>query len=133
MSPELNEVRRWLEKADHDRAGAEAALQHTPPVTDIAAFHCQQAVEKMLKGFLLHLEQPFERTHDLVELLAVCENHDAAFEIFRDSVGTLTPYAVRFRYPGPADPTLEEAQSAFATVKAVWTFVLDRVPASARP
>lgn len=27
MAPEMNEVKNWLEKADHDRVTAEAALE----------------------------------------------------------------------------------------------------------
>ncbi len=47
MPPDAAEALRWLDKADHD-AAAVAALSHDPPICDVAAFHCQQAVEKML-------------------------------------------------------------------------------------
>ncbi len=53
MSPETAEVKRWLEKADHDRRAAPLALAGEPPITDVAAFHCQQAVEKLLKAYLV--------------------------------------------------------------------------------
>jgi len=128
MPPEAEEVRRWLEKAEHDRAGAEAALARVPPVTDVAAFHCQQAVEKLLKAYPVHCGQEFERTHDLVELAALCGRHDPAFAAFQDRVAQLTPYAVRFRYPGPADPPLEEVEAALAVVEDVFDLVLARLP-----
>jgi HEPN domain-containing protein len=54
MPPELGEVRRWMDKARRDWKMAKAGLVQDPPVTDGAAFHCQQAVEKMLKAYLVY-------------------------------------------------------------------------------
>ncbi len=133
MPPEAREVRLWLEKADHDRAGAEAAFERSRPVTDVAAFHCQQAIEKMLKACLVYRGDQFERTHDLVELLARCARHDPSFLSLRSIVEPLTPYAVRFRYPGPADPSVEEVREALRVVGEVWQFVTERLPADVVP
>jgi HEPN domain-containing protein len=127
MPPEFREVMRWVEKADHDQAGAEAAIERTPPVTDVAAFHCQQAVEKLLKAYLVYCEEPFEKTHDLVELTAICAQRDVEFETLKDQVRPLTPYAVRFRYPGPADPSVEEVKEALQVVAEVRKFVAGRL------
>ena len=127
MSPESAEVIRWLEKAGHDQAGAEAALGHQPPITDVAAFHCQQAVEKLLKAYLVHRAHAFERTHDLVELLEWCAQYDSAFARLHGLVEPLIPYAVRFRYPGPADPSVEQVRSALEAVHEVRQFVRDRL------
>ena len=46
------EVKEWLQKAKNDRLAARILIEHDPPVLDAASFHCQQAVEKMIKGFL---------------------------------------------------------------------------------
>ncbi len=132
MPPNLLEVRRWLQKADHDRIGAEAALERDTPVTDVAAFHCQQAVEKLLKGYLVYKERDFERTHDLVELLEWCAQFDADFASLQEQVRPLTPYAVRFRYPGPADPSADEVRQALAVVREVENFMWSRLPEEAR-
>ncbi|HSW43942.1 MAG TPA: HEPN domain-containing protein [Phycisphaerae bacterium] len=61
MQPELVEVKRWIEKADHDRRMAEAGLDQTPPITDGAAFHCQQAAEKLLKLIWFTAVNPLRR------------------------------------------------------------------------
>jgi hypothetical protein len=39
-----------------------------PPLLDVAAFHCQQAAEKLLKGFLVHASVDFGKMHDLEKL-----------------------------------------------------------------
>lgn len=128
MPPELTEVRRWLEKVDHDRRTAESALALSVPVTDTAAYHCQQAVEKLFKAFLVWHESPFEKVHDLEVLARSCSRFDPAFDALVETVAPLTMYGVRFRYPGPNDPNVDEVRDALAIVREVWDFVLVRLP-----
>lgn len=131
MPPDLLEARRWLEKADHDRIGAEAALECASPVTDIAAFHCQQSIEKALKAYLVWRECDFEKVHDLGRLIDDCARYDAEFEPLKATVAPLSAYAVRFRYPGPADPTVDEVKAALETVRTTLAFVAARLPEGA--
>jgi HEPN domain-containing protein len=128
MQPDLAEVKRWLEKADRDRRLAQAALLQNPPIPDGAGFHCQQAVEKLLKAFLVYHGQQFERIHDLRMLASLCSRIDPAFADIATEVAPLTSFAVRFRYPGPVDPTLKEAEQALDVVALTWTFVLKKLP-----
>ncbi|HEX2172029.1 MAG TPA: HEPN domain-containing protein [Dehalococcoidia bacterium] len=67
----LRLAHEWLRKAEHDIRTAEYA-SHIPDLTDIVAFHAQQAVEKALKAFLIWHDQPFRKTHDLAELVSLC-------------------------------------------------------------
>jgi len=133
MPPELADVRAWLEKADRDLRTAGAALRQRPPITDTAAFHVQQAIEKLLKAYLVSRALAFERIHDLEMLLDHCARADAAFAALKPRVAPLTAYAVRFRYPGPADPPVKSVRAALAVVREVREFVLARVPPEVRP
>jgi uncharacterized protein len=45
-------VERWLCVAERDRKAVLACMAESPPLSDSAAFHCQQAIEKLLRGFL---------------------------------------------------------------------------------
>jgi HEPN domain-containing protein len=47
------EVIGWLRVARSDQRVARVCLDLDPPACDAAAFHCQQAAEKLLKGFLV--------------------------------------------------------------------------------
>ena len=58
----------WFEKARKDIRCAEIDLAAEPPSTEDALYHCQQAAEKALKGFLVWHDEPFPRTHDLGKL-----------------------------------------------------------------
>jgi len=48
-------------------------LKASLPFLEDALFHCQQAVEKALKGFLTWHDRPFEKTHDLGAVFPIQE------------------------------------------------------------
>jgi HEPN domain-containing protein len=125
MPPDLAEVQEWLRKASRDRRMAEAGLA--------AGFHFQQAAEKLLKGFLFGREREFEKTRDLRDLVLACAEVDSEFAVLLPSLAPLTGFAVRFRYPGPADPTVNEVREALRVVGEVWQFVTSRLPPEVVP
>lgn len=94
---------------------AEHATTAQPPLLDAVVFHCQQAAEKALKGFLVWNDQPFRKTHNLEELGEACLRPDRSLEPTVNRAVPLTEYAWRFRYPGePEQPTPNEAHEALA-------------------
>ena len=87
-------------------ADLETAIASTDPAVfreGAWGFWLQQAVEKALKAWLLHLhgdDPPL--SHDLRRLLRLLAAVDPEASTWSD-LGTLTVYAVQFRYD--ADPT----------------------------
>lgn len=129
MSPRLDEVREWLQKAEKDLLSARILLKHDPPVLETACFHCQQTVEKALKAFLVWKRVPFEKVHSLTYLLDLCEMHEPGFTDLRDMAENLAPYAIEVRYPGgDMQISQEEAQEALATAEVIWNFILKLAP-----
>jgi HEPN domain-containing protein len=63
-----NAVERWLQVAERDRRSVLACLAADPPLYDIAAFHRQRAVEKLLKVFLTLAGKRGGKTHSLEQL-----------------------------------------------------------------
>jgi HEPN domain-containing protein len=45
-------------------------------------FHCQQAAEKSMQGFLTAHDRVFRKTHDPDELFSVCEAVDLTLKEF---------------------------------------------------
>jgi HEPN domain-containing protein len=127
MSDSQQAASAWLEKADHDQRTAMAALAQDPPITDTAGFHVQQAIEKYLKAYLISRGMEFERIHDLEVLCDACSQQDSAFSTLKNRVAPLTAYAVRFRYPGPADPPIEKVRQALMVVEEVRLVVINRL------
>lgn len=99
MSDKQAMVESWLTKADHDLATAHLVLNHLPDFKDTIAFHCQQAVEKLLKAYLIHLDIEFRRSHDLIYLLDIIERPELFTKEDYDRVARLQDYAVEIRYP----------------------------------
>ena len=71
-------VQAWLRLAAQDLR----AVDHLPAdgnVNETRAFHCQQAVEKYLKGLLVAFDVDPERTHDIGLLLGKCVQQRGQF------------------------------------------------------
>ncbi len=135
VDPELmDETRAWLKKAANDLRAAVALQGASPPLPDEAVFHCQQAAEKALKGFLTWNGRAFRKTHNLEEVGEQCVSIDPTLGDTVDHGVPLSEYAWKFRYPGgPYEPTLEEACEALAIAREVVQAVLIRLPAELRP
>lgn len=127
------EIRAWLRTALQDLQSAEWLLARPDPLCSAAGFHCQQAGEKALRAYLTWRDEPFQRTHSLVALIAMCLPFDASFNTLRSAATRLTPYAVALRYPGNLPELTEaEAQEALTFAREIWDFVLARLPPEVR-
>jgi len=62
------EARNWFEVASEDLRVTNACLRLTPPSLGNAAYHSQQAAEKVIKGLLVGSGVSFRKVHDLDEL-----------------------------------------------------------------
>ena len=136
MSPDARtaETKSWLMKAASDLRAAGYEFTAGPPLLDDIVFHAQQAVEKVLKGFLTWHDRPFRRTHDLVELGQACVDLDRALEGLLRGAAPLTEYAWRFRYPGdPEQPAEDEARTALEVAREVYKAIVSRLPPGVRP
>lgn len=129
-------TREWLTKAAHDLQTARIVSASPDGPLDTAIYHCQQAAEKALKGWLTWRSSAVAKTHDLVRLVDDAVVGEPDFERLRQAAETLTPYASAFRYPGVAGepmPTREEFNGALGHAEEVFNFVVERLPAEAKP
>lgn len=93
------QTRKWVRKAEADWRAAHALAAQTPPLRDLACFHCQQAAEKYLKALLQERGAAVPRTHDPEDLLDLLLPHDATLAPQRRRPQSLSRYAVEHRYP----------------------------------
>ena len=93
-------VQQWLKKADSDVKTAKILLNAQADDYFPSAFHSQQAAEKFLKAYLVRHQIEFRKTHDLDELLNLCDSVDPSLRREIGSCVWLSPYGVEFRYPG---------------------------------
>ena len=81
-------------------------------------FHAQQCAEKYLKAFLQENQQKIPRTHELLDLLKLCQEIDSSLEIISTDMRELARFTVNIRYPG-MDADKDDAKVAFTAVKIV--------------
>ena len=128
------DTRVWLHKASADLRAAELDLTAEDPLRQDALFHCQQASEKALKAFLTWHDEPFRKTHNLVEIGEQCAGKDKELEPLLRRAAVLTEYAWKFRYPGdPEEPGVQETDEALALAREVYEAILARLPQQAGP
>ncbi|MDP2996861.1 MAG: HEPN domain-containing protein [Bryobacterales bacterium] len=135
MQPPISssdEAREWLRRAQADLRIARLALNDRPPLTSEALYHCQQAVEKALKGFLAFHDQPIRKSHDLRELGEQIAALDTSLREIVEAAYPLTEFASRFRYPGaPYEPDAGEASAGMMVAGRVVAAIRAKLPESA--
>ena len=97
-----DEAKAWLTKADEDLAAVRVCLDARPALLGVAAYHCQQAAEKLIKGLLVLAAIPFRKTHDLDELSAAAAPIYPDLEPLFAHLRVRTYWGFAFRYPMPA-------------------------------
>jgi len=135
MQPEkVAETRVWFQRMEDDLRAADVDLAADPPLIADALLHCQQAVEKALKGFLTWHDRPFRKVHDLREIGMEAIDEDAALEpLIRRSV-SLSPFATVLRYPyALTEPSREETRQTISLAREVCDAILARLPEELRP
>lgn len=91
-----------------------------PPSRDAAAFHCQQAAEKLLKGFLVQASVDFGKTHHLGRLGHTVVSHFPSTARLVTAVEAWNAWNIAYRYPDFADeepePSVEELSRALEVI-----------------
>jgi HEPN domain-containing protein len=111
-------VDEWLDEVRRDLFGAKSCARGEWAVLDRAAFHVQQAAEKLTKAALVaHRIRP-ERTHDIGEAVEQLPERFALKERLL-ALDRFTEYAVVFRYPGAARPAIPSAAEIEAWIEEI--------------
>jgi len=93
-------VDQWKAKAESDWKTVEILLESEQCPAETVCFHCQQFVEKLLKGFLTLREVESPRTHDIRRLIQLAEPYAPELLTLIDRSDILTVHGVETRYPG---------------------------------
>jgi predicted nucleotidyltransferase/HEPN domain-containing protein len=111
-------VSEWLDEVQRDLFGARSCARGEWVVLDRAAFHVQQAAEKLAKAALVaHRIRP-DRTHDIGEAV---ERLPDGFPLKGRllALDRFTDYAVVFRYPGAPRPAIPPSAEVEAWIEEI--------------
>ena len=114
MDKEL--IAEWFRFADDDIDTALLLKEMRPQHHEIICYHCEQAVEKYLKGFLMSKGQVPPRTHDLNNLCNLCSEHDHGFLQLQPQCSYLKQFGVQPRYPKELNITNANVEQAIRCV-----------------
>jgi HEPN domain-containing protein len=98
----------WLRGARSNLVRAKADRALAGVLYEDLCFDAQQAAEKAVKAALFHLQIPFPKTHDIVDLLTLLQEGGVAAPEEIRQAGILTEYAVDTRYPGLSEDVTED-------------------------
>jgi HEPN domain-containing protein len=129
MDENIQLAKKWVQKAAGDLLNADNNLNAENIPLDTVCFHCQQAVEKLLKAYLIAKGKNYPLSHDLLLILEDIKDFDKSAEELRDCLITLNPYAVEVRYPDEYFmPSQEDAVEARQTAEQVRKFISTKCP-----
>ena len=116
---------KWLDKALLDLQAARILMTWNGDTCNIA-FHCQQAIEKALKGYLLFKTGRHFDGHNLTYLCRQAVQQDEMFTEWLDESATLNNLYIETRYPTDLPVAIDEhacrqyfsmAENMFAAIR----------------
>jgi HEPN domain-containing protein len=114
----------WIETAKKDYRAAQILFEHGAD-NSLVCFHCQQAIEKCFKGYLVKNNGVLVEGHGLVKLCKMCESYNRDFHVFLKDVALINEYYVETRYPAdePMIVSNEETKECMAITEKIFYFI----------
>ena len=118
----------WFEKSQRDLNSAIILKEHNCG-NDMAAFHCQQAIEKALKAYLLYKTKELQEGHSLIFLCKLSSGHNSIFKNHLKNCALINQYYIETRYPAdnPIDITEDEIAECILITKNILALVVDEL------
>jgi HEPN domain-containing protein len=118
----------WLEKAGRDLKSAKV-LKQNDCGNDIVAFHCQQAIEKSLKGYLLKQTGQIVEGHSLIYLCKESTNYNIEFKKWLKDCAFVNQYYIETRYPSDVPLVIsdDEANECISIAEEIYKMVTETI------
>jgi HEPN domain-containing protein len=114
---DIDDIKEWFQIADDDFYSAQILNEQVRRPFEIICYHCAQAVEKYLKGYLIYQNKIPEKTHNLTFLGRVCIDIDSEFINVKFELDFLNRYASDIRYPHKYEVNEDDVSFAISAVK----------------
>lgn len=114
----------WFFMAQKDYRSAKILLDHDAD-NEIICFHCQQAVEKYLKGYLIFMSGRLFEGHNLIKLCYKAIQFDDSFKSFLKDLAFLNTFYTETRYPAE-DPLIIDKEDALECIR-IASNIIDKI------
>ncbi len=122
-------AREWMRLSANDLRFSRSVFESmSPRPLAMICYHCQQAAEKALKGFLpgQHAKPP--KNADAESLCGLCMEHDTSFVSLLDPYRKLKGYDLSICYPGGAEVDESDAVLALREAGIVYALCAGLIP-----
>lgn len=115
----------WLNKARMDLKSAKILIENGE-VNDIVAFHCQQAIEKTFKGFLVAKRGMLTEGHSLLKLYREARSEAPTLPEVSKECAFVNQYYIETRYPSddPLIVTQEDAEECIRIAEDIMNAII---------
>jgi HEPN domain-containing protein len=118
----IKDVIEWMQIADDDFDSAKILHESDRKHYEIICYHCAQAVEKYLKGYLSYNDIIPQKTHNLLLLNEICIGIDNNFENIRTECSLLNRFTNEIRYPHRIEIIEEDVNYSLVAVEKIRNF-----------
>lgn len=118
----------WLVMAQKDLRSAKILFDHGAD-NEIICFHCQQTLEKYLKGYLIFVTGEVQEGHNLLKLCKKAKLYDDKFTEFLKDMAFVNAFYIETRYPA-IDPLIvsqDDTEECFRIVYRVLARINDLI------
>lgn len=118
----------WLERACEDLKSA-SILAEDDDTLNTASFHCQQCIEKALKGYILYKTKNHVDGHNLTWLCRQAIKIDHRFLEWLDESAVLNRFYIETRYPSdiPLKLNKRTVLRVYEMARVMYLFICDEV------
>jgi HEPN domain-containing protein len=117
----IKDVLEWLQLADEDLYSAKLLNQANRKPYEIICYHCAQAAEKYLQGYLASQDIIPKKTHDLIFLNNLCIEKDTEFKNIITACNFLNRFVNDIRYPHKYTVNETDVNFSLAAVEKIGT------------
>jgi HEPN domain-containing protein len=115
----IDDAKEWIILADTDLDSAKLLNESVRKHFEVICYHCAQAVEKYLKGYLVYNDIVPRKTHDLLFLNNICIEKDKRFESIIIECGFLNRFTNDIRYPHKYETNETDANFSIDSVEKI--------------
>jgi len=115
----IKDVLEWIQIADDDIYSAQLLNEASRKPYEIICYHCAQATEKYLKGYLDYNDITAPKTHNLLLLHELCVEKDTIFEDIRTECSLLNRFTSEIRYPHRIEIKEEDVKYSLNAVERI--------------
>ena len=99
----------WYKKSRDDMRAAEI-LENAGADNSLVAFHCQQSIEKILKGYILKNTHRLLDGHSLIYLIRQASKFDGDIRKYSKDCAFVNQFYVETRYPADVPDEVDESE-----------------------